>query len=271
MIKLSAYALVGLVLLATIAPTASGFFTPIYAGGGSEPDLFPGAINGGNGKSILDVLYGAGNYTRVADSEDQIWFNPNGSARATAKYAGWTQNFGFIKGTDGSDFTALFQVTASGYNPTTLPMGNLPYGHGWYAFDHIHTESYFRFGNTPSGAGLWSSRMSDNGLPAGNPDPTSDHMVTWKITGNTGQGFGGNVLGNYVLAWEDQPIGLPSDRDYNDLVVEVTGVTLVPEPTTLAFLGLASSTVGLALLRRRRRSPAAGSTSRRAPEIPAVG
>ena len=49
--------------------------------------------------------------------------------------------------------------------------------------------------------------MSDNGgLGA------RDRMITWRITGNSGLHFR-NVIGNYVVAWEDR-----ADMDYNDLV-----------------------------------------------------
>jgi hypothetical protein len=53
-------------------------------------------------------------------------------------------------------------------------------------------------------------------------------MVSWLITG-------GDHAGDYVIAWEDlQKLG---DRDYNDLVICVFGVSPVPVPAALWLFG----------------------------------
>ncbi len=66
--------------------------------------------------------------------------------------------------------------------------------------------------------------------------------MSWLITG-------GQYEGDYVLAWEDlEHLG---DRDYNDLVVRVSGVSVVPVPAAVWLFG--SGLLGLAAVARRRR------------------
>ncbi|WP_442485609.1 PEP-CTERM sorting domain-containing protein [Aeoliella sp. SH292] len=75
-----------------------------------------------------------------------------------------------------------------------------------------------------------------------------DHLVTFQIVSNIG--FPDNPVGAYVLAWEDShPWNMYyQDHDFQDLVVEVTGIApVVPEPSSvvLILLGISAS-----LLRR---------------------
>jgi PEP-CTERM putative exosortase interaction domain len=55
---------------------------------------------------------------------------------------------------------------------------------------------------------------------------------------------------SYILAWEDLPFS-SSDRDFDDFAVYVESVTRVPEPGTLALLGLGLLGIGFARPRRR--------------------
>lgn len=75
---------------------------------------------------------------------------------------------------------------------------------------------------------IYSSRNVDN------PD-MADHMVTFEIVRDTGHPQ--NTIGNYVIAWEDSD---GFDNDFNDVVVEVSGLQPVPEPEawTLALIGI---------------------------------
>jgi hypothetical protein len=188
---------------------------------GPETPLIGNGI-AGNG-SILDQLYGLNNLQRVDDfgvvPNDQVWFNPGSvSATAQAKYAAFTQDFGYIP--EGGSFMSLFTVAGNGINlagpSATLNSGNVNF---LWALD-------------PSASTMWTSQPSQN-------DDGIDHMVTWLITD-------GNSKGNYVIAWEDLRNG--GDRDFNDLVVEVN-VTPVPIPAAILLLG--SGLIGLAGIRKK--------------------
>jgi hypothetical protein len=113
---------------------------------------------------ILDTLYGWANLTRIADSlypGDQIWMNLNGGGTAEAKYAHYSQVFGYIPGGLAvAPFVPLFTVTGNGYAPglTITPSGNSVPGKP--------TMPLFRWGDDSRGSSLdpplWTSRPTDN-------------------------------------------------------------------------------------------------------------
>ncbi len=159
---------------------------------------------------VLDQLYGLSNLTRVEDfsstPNDQVWFQvTSGLATAEARYASLTHRFGYFDGS-GSAFTQLFQVSGA--------QGILVGGPS--AIFSVAGPT-FRFGlKVVSGSTVvntWSSQESEN------TDGAKDHLVVWRIAGP------GN---RYALAWEDLAIGTPApsapEPDYNDLVIEVSGV-----------------------------------------------
>lgn len=218
-------------LLLTAAGTANADFTTINKtwdiwGAGPEQNLYD--IDIGH-TSILKTLYG--NQVMQIDDfgaiiTDQVWLNLNGGANVEVKYAAYTQNLGYIADTSGGSFTSLIaDISANGYLSglsTTLP----PASSGL---------EYFRWADQTSGAPLWTSKIADN-------SDALDHMVTFLITG-------GPSAGNYAIAFDDQLGG--GDRDFQDLVIEVDGVSPVPVPG--AFL---LGSIGLAFtswkLRRRK-------------------
>jgi hypothetical protein len=176
---------------------------------------------------ILDNEFGLANVQRIGDDVDLFWkfTGQDATVTAVAKYAGYRQYFGFIDGND--SFTSVLYV---------------PYMNGQSnTFSDAHSESSFRFGLKPSGSLLLSSDPSDNIFCQPSCSVPQDHMVSWLITG-------GAYKGDYVVAWEDlTDLG---DHDYNDLVIRVSGVTVVPVPAAIWLFG--SGLLGLAAIKQRR-------------------
>jgi hypothetical protein len=215
------------IVITLLSLLSFGLFLGAGTATAATTGILPGSevpLNGFGG--ILDQLYGLSNLQRVDDDLDQIWFPANGNASAKAKYADFTQEFGYIPDLNkdnnfNESFVSLFTVAGIGIN--SGPTVSVPLSSG---------NVNFLWALDPSGAPLWTS------LPSQNSD-SLDHMVTWLITG-------GDAVGNYVIAWEDLFGG--GDRDFNDLVVEVN-VAPVPLPATLWFLG--SGLIGLVGIRRK--------------------
>lgn len=188
------------------------------------PSLFEPNLIGAGG--ILDTEFGLGNLSRVDDANDQ-WWSGTGmmNVETIAKYAGFKQRFGIIDAAD--------NVTRLLYVPTMAGQTA--------SFDLTGSALPFRFGLKPSGSRAFTSAEQDNTGSFLWWRWTEDHMVTWAITG-------GQYAGDFVIAWEDLK-GL-GDRDYNDLVLRVSGVNPVPVPAT-AWLFI-SGLIGIAGIARRR-------------------
>lgn len=72
-----------------------------------------------------------------------------------------------------------------------------------------------------------------------------NQMIKWPYASSAEQ-WG---LTEFLLAWEDQPVGA-GDWDYNDMLVLVESVRSVPVPAPLALLGLGMLGMGVTLRRR---------------------
>jgi hypothetical protein len=190
------------------------------------PSLFEPDLTGSGG--ILDNEFGLANLQRIDDDFDRFWAVAGNEVAVTAvaKYAGFSQSFGFIDAND--NFTSMLYVPYLNSQSNTFTVAD--------------SGSPFRFGLDPSGSPLFSSDAADNIFCGwSHCSKPYDHMVSWLITD-------GDYAGDYVIAWEDlKKLG---DRDYNDLVVRVSGVSAVPVPAALWLFG--SGLFALAVVVRGR-------------------
>ncbi len=185
--------------------------------------------------SILDNEFGLDNLQRIDDDMDLYWtITGEVTATAVAKHAGYSQHFGLLD--SDNDYSSLLYVpymdaqSGSSSDPETgsqiqfsLTRGVMPL-----------------MGKKP----IFSSNQSDNVICADIVCSAElDHMVSWLI-------IDGEYAGDYVLAWED--LKFLGDRDYNDLVVRVSGVSYSAVPVPAAIWLFGSGLIGLAIIARRR-------------------
>jgi hypothetical protein len=237
-------------------------------------------FNGGFAETIMYKLYGQNGfkYERVDDTAtpgDRLWPNSLGLLlQATVKYAGQDSRFGYFEnsgsnpaGPTGDALTnwrPVFETTGQGFYDGSLNNQGEPgitvtfvgidgvtanvLGPNSFLLTPAQTGSPIEFGlRSPPGATnpLFSSNQSS--AQTNLADQGHDHMVTFRILNSDG-----SFTGRYALAWEDRLLA-GSDKDYNDLVLEVTAV---PEPASLAVAGLGTLAIFGYGWRRRRLSRA---------------
>jgi len=195
----------------------------------SGPDYLPTTTGGAisalrvedalPGFNLLDVVTGDPD-----TAEDKVWGYGEITATARARFAGYSQQLGINRG---SGYENLFNVSGWGFDVTGS--GSLDLSENLWTWVRRNT----------SGSNAWYSEPSYN-------SDDLDHMVTYRIEGlDTNETV-------WLLFWEDLPGDYDggrhhddddcdgrwgdndcSDRDFNDLVVEVRAT---PEPATLVML-----------------------------------
>jgi hypothetical protein len=197
----------------------------------NEPSLvgvnpFPGNLS----PSVLETLYGEENLRRVDDSQDVAFRHTGAEASVTAvarfNNPSVQERFAFFNPTTGSwrnvlDFARVppnFQYPV-GYAVPTMGSGLIPLAESGAVF------------KVRAGARA-ASAPSEN--IAG-----QDMMVAFEIIGADGRP--NNKIGNYVVGFEFFP---DDDRDFQDVVYQLSGVAPVPEPATV-FLWLLATFCGV--------------------------
>jgi len=219
-------------------------FWPTQPEGAGEWNLYD-STGGGGGAGIMEWIYGAGNFTRVDDAADIFWTDAVGQNGVIfdAVYAGSGQGL-YLTKPNGTSATTASALTWSGSSTDNPPFR----GTGVISLPDLPSDPFLFADNT---AGFWSSSPSLN-------SDREDHMVTFLVTGylNTPgipSGMTALTQPTYVIAFEDTAGG---DYDYNDLVVEVHGVsptqTSVPEGGSALGL-IAGSLMAWGLLRWQQR------------------
>ena len=208
-------------------PGSSGEWNLYNTGSGSAP-----------GTGIMEYLYG--DFTRVNDASDIHWTGSPGGATFDAIYAGAGQEL-YTAGLAGTPISSGI-LGGSGYtgnNPPSRSSGTITY---------TPVSQPFLFLDEANG----NMAYSDPALSSGGVD----RMVTFAVTGylatpgdiNSFTTFSDKTT-HYVIAFEDG-----TDFDFNDLVVEVSGVAPVPEATTIIAGALLLLPLGASTLRILRRN-----------------
>lgn len=212
-------------------------------------------INGSSLQTILNNITNDGsssvNVNTDQVSADKYWqLSASGASAATmiievAGYAG-SNTFGIYDGANPANTVTLFNGAATGGDQTFVSIKAT--GAVWVNGSATGTV----FSGPTFGYFLLSPAGTFYSNDALNPGGT-DHMVAFQGTGDIvtlpGNYPGEWTTNQYILGWEDLPVG---DNDFDDMVLMVDLVKPVPEPTTLGLMGL--GLLGLMAAARRKKA-----------------
>jgi len=173
-----------------------------------------------------------------------------------------TITMGIYDSNDASVFVELFAGADATGAQRTLSMfadGSVIIGGSDTGIDFAGNDFGFYLDSTAASdpnTGRW---YSDTLLNSDNVD----HMAAYAGVGETIEispwAAGPWTSNEFILNWEDQDCDQLCDGDYTDFVVIVESVSPIPEPTTLALLGM--GLLALAGAKRRRSKSVSQSVS----------
>lgn len=176
--------------------------------------------------------------TRVDDGADESWAGRQVTARAVAAFSRTRKTAGYFGASSGGGVEKMLEAKGRQFNVAGAGEAGAP------------LEGGLVFGKNGRRGRTFSSVASANA-------DGMDHLVSYEVKGLSGQ-----KASVFLLCWEDK-FSRRSDRDYNDLVVEVQAgeaaaraalaePLLIPLPPA-AWTGLAGLlSLGVASLMKRR-------------------
>jgi len=212
----------GALLLGAATPKVEAGFTAVKQ---------PKKTSGPSHEQILEHLYGgefaadvsglnftndAGvTVTRLNDTADVSWSANIASARTVAAFGRKLRTGSYFGASDGGRITQLMETAGRKFDvsgvcdiPATAD-GELCFGRGRKA-NRVYSSVY--------SSGAESNRDG------------ADHLVTYQVYSGSAAD---NGTATYLLCWEDK-LGRRSDRDFNDMVVEIRTATTANEAAASA-------------------------------------